>query len=92
MYIITTALLVILLASVSTQNVPLQTPIIGIYTQTYEHTPKSSYIAASYVKFIEMSGAQVVPIFSFSDTNVVLDLLGKINGVLFPGNFHKLYV
>jgi hypothetical protein len=27
----------------------------------------NTYIAASYVKFIEMGGAQVVPIFSYSD-------------------------
>lgn len=32
-----------------------------------------------------MSGAQVVPIYSFSPTTEVLSLLGKINGVLFPG-------
>jgi hypothetical protein len=33
-----------------------------------------------------MSGAQVVPIYSFSNTSDILTLLGKINGVLFPGN------
>ena len=32
-----------------------------------------------------MSGAQVVPIFAFSDTDKVLNTLSKINGVLFPG-------
>ena len=66
---------------------PAQNPVIGVYTQTHTDTAtsKSSYIAASYVKFIEMSGAQVVPIYSFSDTTQVLALLKKINGVLFPG-------
>ena len=75
-----------ILALASTQ-LPLQNPIIGIYTQTHTDTAtsKSSYIAASYVKFIEMSGAQVVPIYSFADTTEVLALLKKINGVLFPG-------
>ncbi len=50
------------------QTLTSQNPIIGIYTQTYNDTAttKTSYIAASYVKFIEMSGAQVVPIYSFS--------------------------
>jgi agmatine/peptidylarginine deiminase len=69
------------------QNVPPQNPVIGIYTQTLSNTTtdKSSYIAASYVKFIEMSGAQVVPIYSFANTSDILTLLGKINGVLFPG-------
>ena len=32
-----------------------------------------------------MSGAQVVPIFAFSETSEILTLLGKINGVLFTG-------
>lgn len=36
------------------QTVPDQNPVIGIYTQTHTDTAtsKSSYIAASYVKFI----------------------------------------
>lgn len=42
-----------------------QTPVIGIYTQDSPYTPgvKDTYIAASYVKYLEMSGAQVVPLF-----------------------------
>ena len=51
-------------------DIPPQNPVIGIYTQTANEN--SSYIAASYVKFIQMSGAQVVPIFSFSDTSKIL--------------------
>lgn len=38
-----------------------QQPVIGIYTQPYDS--KQSYIAASYVKYLEMSGAQVIPLF-----------------------------
>lgn len=61
-------LLTALLVLAASQNLPPQTPVIGIYTQTHTDTPtsKTSYIAASYVKFIEMSGAQVVPIYSFA--------------------------
>ena len=80
--------LLIFLLTISTtlaQDLPPQNPVIGIYTQTL--TNSSSYISASYIKFVQMSGAQVVPIFSFSDTSEILNLLGKINGVLFPGNF-----
>jgi hypothetical protein len=53
-------------------NQPSQQPVIGIYTQDAEDIGKigndvrgnySTYIAASYVKNIEMAGAQVVPIF-----------------------------
>lgn len=65
------------------EHEPYLGPVIGIYTQT--HSTQSSYIVASYVKFIEMAGAQVVPIYSFSETNEVLSLMAKINGVVFPG-------
>lgn len=60
-------LLIVAITTVFAQ-LPPQNPVIGIYTQTLTNTSssKSSYIAASYVKFIEMSGAQVVPIYSFS--------------------------
>lgn len=36
------------------QDIPPQNPVIGIVTQTYSYTTtsKSSYIAASYVKFV----------------------------------------
>jgi gamma-glutamyl-gamma-aminobutyrate hydrolase PuuD len=81
-------LIATLAISTLSQNLPPQNPVIGIFTQTLSNTPtnKSSYIAASYVQWIEMSGAQVVPIYSFSNTSDILTLLGKINGVLFPGN------
>lgn len=63
-----------------TLSLPNQRPIIGIYTLPDEgDEPKSgqpyppplkagnyTYIAASYVRYIEMSGAQVVPIYAFS--------------------------
>lgn len=79
-------LAVFLIAAMS--QLPPQTPIIGIVTQTYRNssTEKSSYIAASYIKFIEMSGAQVVPIYGFANTNDLLALLRNVNGVVFTGN------
>lgn len=82
----------LVLASLA-EEMPPQNPVIGIFTQTHTNTStsKSSYIAASYVKFIEMSGAQVVPIYSFADTTQVLALLKKINGVLFPGSIYKYF-
>lgn len=54
---------------------PRQAPVIGIYTQSDSSdeptnllsTSNYSYIAASYVKYLQMSGAQVIPIFGFSD-------------------------
>lgn len=81
-----------------TWALPNQAPIIGIYTQSDQSdepteatdrikaTPSNySYIAASYVKYIQMSGAQVVPIFAYSNQSYFDQLLPKINGVLFPG-------
>lgn len=70
------------------QTYPKQTPVIGIYTQSTDEDDIDhfeSYIAASYVKFVEMSGAQVVPIYAFSTQAEIATLLPKINGVLFPG-------
>ncbi|CAH0694164.1 unnamed protein product [Spodoptera exigua] len=68
-------------------------PIIGVLSQEqsmYLHTkyPEenyTSYIAASYVKDVEASGARVVPILIGKDRSYYEDLMGKLNGVLFPG-------
>ena len=73
--------------------IPNQRPIIGVFTQSDEDDePKlgsgatfQTYIAASYIKFVEMSGAQVVPIFAYSNQSEIAALLPKLNGVLFPG-------
>ena len=78
-------LLILVLLFCLSRGLPAQTPIIGIYTQTNEDDGKTSYISTSYVKFIEMSGAQVVPIYSFNTSEAVLDQLRKVNGVLIPG-------
>lgn len=79
-----------LLLLFATAALPSQAPIIGIYTEDAEdfgQAPKEgqTYIAASYVKNIEMTGAQVVPLFYHYSTAQLDDLLGKINGVVFPG-------
>lgn len=94
-------LLTVVLLIVGALSLPKQTPIIGIFTQSdssdepvnsirtqKRDVTKSnfSYIAASYVKYIQMSGAQVVPIFAYSNTAYLDELLPKLNGVLFPGN------
>lgn len=61
--------------------------MIGIYTQDadYPGYENYTYIAASYVKSMEMTGAQVVPIFWHSTTSQLKELLSQINGVVFPG-------
>lgn len=65
-------------------------PIVGVfaYPSEFEGTfPSSdySYIAASYVKWIEQSGARAMPIpFDLSDEDLK-SVFSKINGILFPG-------
>jgi gamma-glutamyl hydrolase len=69
---------------------PPQQPVIGIYTEDAEDIgqgdiPYQTYIAASYVKNIEMAGGQVVPLFYRSSKAQLEDILSKINGVFLPG-------
>lgn len=66
-------------------------PIIGVVTQktTKKFTPlvesSDTYLASSYVKYLESSGAQVVPILSTFPKKKVLYIVKRINAVLFPG-------
>ena len=81
----------LLLADASSNN---DRPIIGIVSVgitdevLIKRNPelyRQSYIATSYVKFIEMAGARVVPI-SLEITKEKLKLIfNSINGLLFPG-------
>lgn len=72
-------------------------PVIGIVSQkvTSKYTPKvtsaETYIAASYVKYMEMAGAQVVPILPSYSEKRILKILKSINGVLFPGGSAPLF-
>ena len=66
-------------------------PIIGILSQQSkpEFEPNinmsTSYIAASYVKWIEAAGGQSVPILNTYSKSHVLKIMSRINGVLIPG-------
>ncbi|XP_077291262.1 gamma-glutamyl hydrolase A-like [Arctopsyche grandis] len=66
-------------------------PIIGILTRELskflasKYPMYDSFIAASYVKYLESSGARVVPIFIGRKKPYYEDIMNKINGVLFPG-------
>eukprot|EP00762_Andalucia_godoyi_P002235 ANDGO_07496.mRNA.1 Gamma-glutamyl hydrolase A len=63
-------------------------PIIGILTQPTGDILApfgESYIAASYVKWIESAGARVVPV-PYDATPTELDFyLASLNGIVFPG-------
>jgi len=59
-------------------------PIVGILTQ--EHDSKRTYIAASYVKWVESAGARAVPLFYERwDKTTMIKMLKSINGVVLPG-------
>ncbi|KAL6425752.1 hypothetical protein ACFW04_009673 [Cataglyphis niger] len=67
-------------------------PIIGILTQEIDYNLNKkypdqyhSYIAASYVKFVEGAGARPVPIWIGENDSYYEAILNKVNGVLWPG-------
>jgi gamma-glutamyl hydrolase len=65
-----------------------QRPILGVLTQPTDGSMTQfgqSYIAASYVKFLESAGARVVPVFHNSTTAELDVIFASINGILFPG-------
>ncbi|EDW73635.1 uncharacterized protein Dwil_GK16552 [Drosophila willistoni] len=69
------------------------TPVIGVLVQevykdgliSRHFEGITSYIAASYVKYLEGAGARVVPIWIGRNRTYYDQLLVKINGVLLPG-------
>ncbi|GIL88439.1 hypothetical protein Vretifemale_16403 [Volvox reticuliferus] len=61
-------------------------PIIGILSQPGDPAPDGqSYIAASYVKWLESAGARVVPIFYDMDIEDIERRFAVTNGLLLPG-------
>jgi len=60
-------------------------PILGILTQPESGNGTGTYIAASYVKFLESAGARVVPVHFDASRAELKQLFGSINGLLLPG-------
>ncbi|BFZ02877.1 hypothetical protein BsWGS_05916 [Bradybaena similaris] len=61
-------------------------PIIGILTEpTTSFEFGQEYIQATYVHFLEMAGARVVPVRGKQPLEYYQKLFNVINGVLFPG-------
>lgn len=64
-------------------------PIIGVLAQENivgdPHAQGSSYIAASYVKYLESAGARVVPIRIHQTDEEYEKIFHSINGLLLPG-------
>ncbi|KAJ8924865.1 hypothetical protein NQ315_001020 [Exocentrus adspersus] len=73
-------------------NRALDAPIIGILSQeTYlvdKYFPEEkhdSYIAASYVKYLESAGARVIPVWIGQHEDYYRRVVNYTNGMLFPG-------
>ena len=65
-------------------------PIIGILAQECqpyfsEELCSTSYIAASYVKYIESAGARVVPVLINQPGEYYQTIFDSTNGLLIPG-------
>ncbi|DBA88768.1 hypothetical protein WJX77_006584 [Trebouxia sp. C0004] len=66
-------------------------PLIGVLSQPGEPAPEGmSYIAASYIKFIEMAGGRAVPIEYDLPQSEVRKRFDAINGLLVPGGSGNL--
>eukprot|EP00245_Coleochaete_scutata_P002261 TRINITY_DN12973_c0_g1_i1.p1 TRINITY_DN12973_c0_g1~~TRINITY_DN12973_c0_g1_i1.p1 ORF type:complete len:391 (-),score=83.06 TRINITY_DN12973_c0_g1_i1:702-1874(-) len=82
-----------------------ETPLIGILSQPgdgedhevhkagvekFNEEGRVSYIAASYVKFVEMGGGRVVPIIYNEPEEEIERKFRAINGLIFPGGGAKV--
>jgi gamma-glutamyl hydrolase len=73
-----------LLSSSPVALVEAASPVIGILTQPI-HDSNHTKIAASYVKWLEAGGARSIPIPYDAPVDMVHDIFGQIDGILFPG-------
>ncbi|KAJ4458932.1 putative Gamma-glutamyl hydrolase A [Paratrimastix pyriformis] len=65
-------------------------PIIGVLSLPTKSQYGRSYIAASYVKFLEAAGARVAPIKYTDSFETITNLFSSLNGVLFTGGGDEL--
>jgi len=80
------ALVLVLLAVVFAVKAENKRPIIGVLDQDFVDGSKRTFIAASYVRWVECAGARVVPLFYEQwGENEMLSMLKNLNGVLLPG-------
>ncbi|CAH9143242.1 unnamed protein product [Cuscuta epithymum] len=71
-------------------------PVIGIVSHPGDgangrlsNATNVSYIAASYVKFVESGGARVIPLIYNEPSDILIQKLNLVNGVLFTGGSSK---
>lgn len=80
-------------ASPSDQKNNPSTPVVGVLTQP-RTIPKTNeteyYVAASYVKWLELAGARAIPIPYDASDDFVDAIFSQINGLLLPGGASDL--
>lgn len=71
-------------------------PVIGILSHPgdgasgrIQNSTNASYIAASYVKFVEAAGARVIPLIYNEPLEVLSEKLNLVDGVIFTGGSAK---
>ncbi|KAL2496528.1 Gamma-glutamyl hydrolase 2 [Forsythia ovata] len=71
-------------------------PVIGILSHPGDgasgrlnNASNASYIAASYVKFVESAGARVIPLIYNEPREILYEKLNLVNGMLFTGGWAK---
>jgi gamma-glutamyl-gamma-aminobutyrate hydrolase PuuD len=75
-------------------------PVIGIVTQPlskyfkkhFDYKLHQAYIASSYKKWVEQTGARAVIIPHFSSMSTLENLMNQINGLLIPGGSTSLII
>jgi len=88
-----TALLVLVALSMAyVQALPKDNIVIGVYTQKYfygDHMPVDgsmlTYLSPTYANLGSMTGAKIVPIYSYTSKDEIMVQLSKVNGVIFTG-------
>eukprot|EP00879_Flechtneria_rotunda_P025275 GHRR01026848.1.p1 GENE.GHRR01026848.1~~GHRR01026848.1.p1 ORF type:complete len:175 (+),score=32.54 GHRR01026848.1:153-677(+) len=81
-----------LVAKAKTRQYKNTQPTIGILTQPCTTCPGRSYIAASYVKWVEAAGGRVVPIRFYATDAELYRLFKSVNGLVFPGGLTWLWL
>jgi len=63
----------------------LTQPLSGYFNRVYKSTKNKGYIASSYKKWVEQTGARAVTIPHWVSMDYLEDLLREVNGLLIPG-------
>ena len=72
------------------ERVLTETPVIGIITNPVPFAGYDTYVMGAYVRYVEQSGAKVVPIHHKASDEDICAQLEKINGVILQGGVTEI--